>query len=79
MVFEAETLSDTKVQDPDMDVAIKVEHGDFTWDAPPPEADSKKKGKKSAPRQRQVRITNTHLKGTIDLSRDYVAPGATPK
>ncbi|KAI0351597.1 transcription initiation factor IIE subunit beta [Trametes cingulata] len=39
----------------------------------------KKKGKKSAPRQRQVRITNTHLKGTIDLSRDYVAPGAAQK
>ena len=35
---------------------------------------TKKKGKKSAPRQRQVRITNTHLKGQIDLSRDYVAP-----
>ncbi|KAI9061252.1 transcription initiation factor IIE subunit beta [Trametes sanguinea] len=34
----------------------------------------KKKGKKSAPRHRQFRITNTHLKGTIDLSRDYVAP-----
>lgn len=37
---------------------------------------TKKKGKKSAPRQRQVRITNTHLKGQIDLSRDYVAPTA---
>jgi transcription initiation factor TFIIE subunit beta len=35
----------------------------------------KKKGKRSAPKQRQVRITNTHLKGEIDLSRDYVAPG----
>lgn len=36
----------------------------------------KKKGKKGgAPRQRQVRITNTHLKGEIDLSRDFVAPG----
>jgi transcription initiation factor TFIIE subunit beta len=35
----------------------------------------KKKGKRTAPRQRQVRITNTHLKGEIDLSRDYVAPG----
>ena len=35
----------------------------------------KKKGKKSAPRQRQVRITNVHLKGQIDLSKDYVAPG----
>jgi ABC-type protease/lipase transport system fused ATPase/permease subunit len=31
-----------------MDVAIKVEHGDFTWDAPPPEAAAKqKKSKKS--------------------------------
>ena len=35
----------------------------------------KKKGKKAAPRQRQIRLTNTHLKGQIDLSRDYVAPG----
>jgi len=35
----------------------------------------KKKGKKSAPRQRQARLTNTHLKGTIDLSKDYVHPG----
>ncbi|EMD35127.1 hypothetical protein CERSUDRAFT_116604 [Gelatoporia subvermispora B] len=34
---------------------------------------AKKKGK-TAPRQHQVRITNTHLKGQIDLSRDYVAP-----
>ncbi|KAG9096993.1 hypothetical protein FRC06_008122 [Ceratobasidium sp. 370] len=33
----------------------------------------KKKGKKSAPRQRPVKITNTHLQG-IDLSKDYVAP-----
>ena len=37
---------------------------------------TKKKGKRGgAPRQRQVRITNVHLKGEIDLSRDYVAPG----
>lgn len=35
-------------------------------------AQSKKKGKKSGPRQRQVRITNTHLKMDIDLSKDYV-------
>ena len=42
----------------------------------PIRAATKKKGKRGgAPRQRQVRITNTHLKGEIDLSRDYVAPG----
>ncbi|KIK54665.1 hypothetical protein GYMLUDRAFT_76992 [Collybiopsis luxurians FD-317 M1] len=36
---------------------------------------TKKKGKKgTAPRARQVRITNTHLKGDIDLSKDYVPP-----
>jgi len=36
----------------------------------------KKKGKKSATRQRTTRLTNTHLKGMgIDLSKDYVAPG----
>jgi len=34
----------------------------------------KKKGKKNgAPRQRQVRITNTHLKGEIDLMKDFAA------
>ncbi|KZT05202.1 transcription initiation factor IIE subunit beta [Laetiporus sulphureus 93-53] len=37
---------------------------------------TKKKGKRSAPRYRQVRITNTHLRGQIDLSRDYIAPAA---
>jgi transcription initiation factor TFIIE subunit beta len=38
---------------------------------------TKKKGKKGSgsARQRQVKLTNTHLKGEIDLSRDYVAPG----
>ncbi|KAF8889021.1 transcription initiation factor IIE subunit beta [Infundibulicybe gibba] len=37
---------------------------------------NKKKGKRGgAPRQRQVKITNTHLKGEIDLSRDFVVPG----
>ncbi|KAI0339059.1 transcription initiation factor IIE subunit beta [Trametopsis cervina] len=36
---------------------------------------TKKKGKKTATKQRQIRLTNTHLKGTIDLSKDYVAPG----
>ncbi|GAB1522251.1 hypothetical protein RhiTH_005365 [Rhizoctonia solani] len=33
----------------------------------------KKKGKKSAPRQRPVKITNTHLQG-IDLTKDYAPP-----
>ncbi|KZV94681.1 hypothetical protein EXIGLDRAFT_500351 [Exidia glandulosa HHB12029] len=35
----------------------------------------KKKGKKSGPRQRQVKITNTHLQMEgLDLSRDFVVP-----
>ncbi|EKM58203.1 uncharacterized protein PHACADRAFT_116921 [Phanerochaete carnosa HHB-10118-sp] len=53
-VFEAETLTDTKVQDADMDVAVMVEHGDFTWDAPPPEHESKKKGKKDKAESKPV-------------------------
>ncbi|GJJ13968.1 hypothetical protein Clacol_008225 [Clathrus columnatus] len=40
---------------------------------------AKKKGKKTAPRQRQSRITNVHLKGDIDLTKDYVAPTASSK
>ncbi|KAI4527331.1 transcription initiation factor IIE, beta subunit [Schizophyllum commune Loenen D] len=41
---------------------------------PPPVAKGKKGQKKPRQRQRQAKITNTHLKGEIDLSRDYV-PG----
>lgn len=37
---------------------------------------NKKKGKKSAPRYRPVRLTNVHLKGDIDLSKDY-APSSS--
>jgi len=45
-------------------------------EAPVQKAPTKgKKSKRSAPRQRQVKITNTHLKGQIDMSRDY-NPGA---
>jgi len=40
---------------------------------------SKKKGRKGAPRQRQSRITNVHLKGDIDLTKDYVAPSSSSK
>ncbi|KAH6912144.1 transcription initiation factor IIE subunit beta [Coprinopsis sp. MPI-PUGE-AT-0042] len=36
----------------------------------------KKKGKRGGgTRQRQVRLTNTHLGADVDLSKDYVAPG----
>ncbi|KAI0033517.1 transcription initiation factor IIE subunit beta [Vararia minispora EC-137] len=36
---------------------------------------TKKKGKKNAPRNRQAKITNLHLKGSgIDLTRNYVPP-----
>jgi transcription initiation factor TFIIE subunit beta len=48
-----------------------------TGETPVPKAPTtKKKGKRSGPRQRQVRITNTHLKGEIDLSRNYAADRA---
>ncbi len=41
-----------------------------------PKGAMKKKGKKSAPRYRPVRLTNVHLKGDIDLSKDY-APSSS--
>lgn len=36
---------------------------------------TKKKGKKSTQKQRPIRLTNQHLKGQVDLSKDYVPPG----
>ncbi|KAH9902793.1 P-loop containing nucleoside triphosphate hydrolase protein [Cubamyces lactineus] len=60
-VFEAETLTETKVQDEHMDNAIEVVGGEFVWDGPPPDAPArkdkkgmfgtKKPSKKSAPEQ----------------------------
>ncbi|KAF8643125.1 hypothetical protein AX16_009217 [Volvariella volvacea WC 439] len=43
--------------------------------APKVPAVTKKKGKKGGPpRPRAIRLTNTHLKGEIDLTKDYVPP-----
>ncbi|KAG1807779.1 uncharacterized protein BJ212DRAFT_1385426 [Suillus subaureus] len=60
--------------DVDLLKALRAEGLQATAEEMPiPKAPSnmKKKGKRSAPRQRQAKITNTHLKGEIDLSRDY--------
>lgn len=46
-VFEAELLTETHIQDDDLDVALEVKGGSFTWDSPPPEAtEAKKRGGK---------------------------------
>lgn len=50
-VFEAELLDETRVIDPTLDVALRVENASFTWDAPAPIEESiahkKKHSKKS--------------------------------
>ena len=47
-VFEAETISETQIQDPSLPVAIEVKNASFTWDSPPPEEEQdKKKQRKS--------------------------------
>lgn len=42
-VFEAETQTEDKTMDADMQDAVVVENGEFTWDSPPPAEKSKKK------------------------------------
>ncbi|KAF9453430.1 ABC transporter [Macrolepiota fuliginosa MF-IS2] len=45
-VFEAELLEETRIIDPDLDVALRVKDASFTWDAPAPideKSGSKKK------------------------------------
>jgi ATPase subunit of ABC transporter with duplicated ATPase domains len=42
-VFEAELLEQTLIVDGDLDVAVKVEHAYFTWDAPPDDGEPKGK------------------------------------
>lgn len=46
-VFEAEVLTESKTQDAEMDAAVTVVDGDFTWDSPPPEVLSKNKRQKA--------------------------------
>ncbi|KAI0693122.1 ABC transporter [Cytidiella melzeri] len=68
-VFEAELLTETKTQDPGMDVAISVLNGGFTWDAPPPsqvEHSGKKKDKTSK------KFKSTKL---ADAGKDMAASG----
>ncbi|KAG1733074.1 uncharacterized protein EDB91DRAFT_1238667 [Suillus paluster] len=57
----------------DLWYSLKVPNDATAEETPIPKALSnvKKKGKRAAPQQRQAKITNTHLKGEIDLSRDY--------
>ncbi|EEB98739.1 hypothetical protein MPER_01703, partial [Moniliophthora perniciosa FA553] len=47
-IFEAETLDETRVIEPELDVAVEVKNASFTWDAPPPEPEGKKSSKKAA-------------------------------
>ncbi|KAH7925483.1 ABC transporter [Leucogyrophana mollusca] len=51
-VFEAETLDDTLVQNDKLDVALKVEGANFTWDSPPPQPEDPKKLKATARAQK---------------------------
>ncbi len=44
-VFEAELLDETRIIDPTLDVALRVEDASFTWDAPAPN-DEKSPNKK---------------------------------
>ena len=51
-MFEAELLSETAIQDGEMDDAVQVLGAEFVWDGPPPEAPAKdKKGKKGGKKE----------------------------
>lgn len=41
-VFEAETSDRTLVFDKDLDVAVRIDGADFTWDSPPPKPEDPK-------------------------------------
>ncbi|KIM84372.1 hypothetical protein PILCRDRAFT_96946 [Piloderma croceum F 1598] len=45
-VFEAETLEETLIQDPDLKSAVEIVGAEFTWDTPPLETEDAKSGKR---------------------------------
>ena len=54
--FCAELLDEVKDNNPDLDVAIKVDNASFTWDAPPPDtAPAGKTSKKSKKAERLMK------------------------
>ncbi|KAI0342903.1 ABC transporter [Trametopsis cervina] len=59
-VFEAELLTETKIQDPSMEVAVSVVNASFTWDAPPPVQKGKlgKKDKAAAKKAKAIQPVN---------------------
>ncbi len=44
--FTAELISETFKPDPELKYALEVENASFTWDSPPPDEGTEKKGKK---------------------------------
>ena len=57
-VFEAETLTETKVQDSEMKHAVEIVDAEFVWDGPPPEeAKKSKKAKKAEKKSRPATPT----------------------
>ena len=71
--FSAETLSQTKIIDPSLPEAIKVEHAYFSWDGVPPDSDANKKLKHSkfastAPLQSQTPEVAEHTFQLSDIN-----------
>lgn len=66
-VFEGELLDDTHEVNDHLNVALEVENVSFTWDAPPPEAESSKDKKKrqKAERKNGPPTAETHAPGEV--------------
>lgn len=56
-VFEAETLGETQIHDPDMISAVDVEGAEFTWDSPPVVENIKNKQKSKRTSVRPATVT----------------------
>ena len=62
VVFQAETLTETRIIDDTLDLAVQVKNASFTWDAPPPEAgpdkSKSKPSKRHSKRQGQAQVVS---------------------
>lgn len=67
-VFEAETLEETQMCDPNLEAAIEVEGAEFTWDSPPPQAENHKKTKRARSNYTSVTDTTTDANEEIPFS-----------
>jgi ABC-type multidrug transport system fused ATPase/permease subunit len=79
-VFEAESLPDEQVRDPDLENALELDDASFSWDAPPPEPEGGKgkgKGKEKDKEAKEAKKSKKNKKRPESRGTDVTLASAS--